>query len=144
MPQSENFRDFCTQMIERLGGAFPDMRFYKAGAIEELVNWLEAKASGSEERAAQLVTIAGEMEEIPSIADLNRLWTRLYITPNAKPIASPDCLHCAGTGWEEREGTIKSGMFAGETRTFVTRCRCGGMPPGAKADEAWETTGARA
>lgn len=54
-----------------------------------------------------------------------------------KRIAAPDCWWCTGTGWEDIEGVVKSGPFAGQPCSGVARCRCGGMPPAAKSDVAY-------
>lgn len=120
MEKQPEFRDYCADQIERLGGAFPEMRFYKRGAIEELVNWIEAKAAGDEAKAAGVITEACELSEIPKIADLNAIWTRLYVAPGIV-IASPDCQYCSGSGFEIIE---RRGIEA------ARKCRCGGTAPG--------------
>jgi hypothetical protein len=120
--QVEEFRAFCTSQIERLGGAFPEFRFYREGSIEELTNWLEAKADGDCNRAMTLVTEACGFEELPSIATLNAVWERLF--PKPVRYASCDCEHCGGSGWE----IVRRGNAEG-----ANRCRCGGMPRGAQA-----------
>jgi hypothetical protein len=93
-----SFRDYCASQIDRLGGAFPDFRFYKPGAVEELANWLEARANGDRARASQLITEATEFADIPSIADLNAIWYRLFPAQTREP--NPNCPHCGGSGWE--------------------------------------------
>lgn len=117
-PQIKTFREFCHDQIQRLPGAFPDMRFYQAGAMDELVNWLEAKAAGNEERAAAVITEVTEFENIPSIAQLNQVWDRLF--PRESRPVNYSCERCSGTGFEIVEGTYGSG---------ARRCRSGcGVP----------------
>jgi hypothetical protein len=111
--QFESFREYCVVQIERLGGAFPDFRFYKAGAVEELVNWLESKAAGDKAKATGLITEVCEFENLPKIADLNAVWRRLF-----PPVESSErlrCQICNGTGWEE---------VAVNGYTGVRRCQC--------------------
>lgn len=43
--------------------------------------------------------------------------------------ADPNCPNCQGSGWQEEERTITSGVFAGETRSGMRRCRAGCVPP---------------
>lgn len=115
---NETFRDYCAYQIERLGGAFPEFRFYKSGAIEELVNWLDAKASGNRERASALVTEATEFSQLPSLADLSTIWFRLFPPPAVRE-ASPDCPHCSGAGWII---VTRNGCDGAD------RCTCGAPP----------------
>jgi hypothetical protein len=122
LTQPEKFRDFCQEQIERLGGAFPEYRFIREGGVSELVNWLEAKAEGSEERAENFITEICEFEEMPGIATMNAVWLRLFPPPVKH--APLECEHCQGTGWE----IVRRGDVEG-----VKRCRCGGMPRGAEA-----------
>lgn len=80
---------------------------------------------------AELVTFT----DIPLLPTVRAVWGRLY--PN-RSIAAPDCEYCAGTGWEEREFTLRHGIFAGEKVTAATRCRCGGMPPAVNPEESYQ------
>ena len=128
MTKQQQFHDFCIEQIDRLGGAFPDFRFYKPAAVDELVAWLESKAAGDKQNAMVFITEVTQFENLPRIADLNALWGRLHAPPQ-RPVASAVCPFCTGTGWEDREGVLKRGIFAGESFTFAVRCRCGGMPP---------------
>lgn len=133
----EKFHALCEAQIERLGGAFPEFRFTKPGAVQELVAWLEDRAKGDEKQTIGFITSVTELSVMPTIADLNKIWHRLYgIAGLEKHVASRDCQACNGTGWEEIEGVVKSGPFAGQPRTGVTRCRCGGMPPTQSPDQA--------
>lgn len=119
----QTFREFCEDQIQRLPGAFPDMRFYQSGAMGELVNWLEAKSAGNEERAIAVITEVTEFETIPSIAQLNQVWDRIF--PRESRPANFGCQDCNGTGWEtltalDRFGTVVEG---------ARRCRSGcGVP----------------
>lgn len=117
MPE-QTFRDYCTYQIERLGGAFPDFRFYKSGAFEELVNWLDARAAGNRGRASALITEATELSQLPSIADLSVIWLRLFPPPPPRE-ASPDCPHCNGSGWV---------IVTRNNCDGADRCACG-VPP---------------
>lgn len=112
-----DFRTFCMYQIERLTGAFPDMRFYKAAALEELANWLEAKAKGDEHRAAELVTEVTEFAEIPSISAMNAVWARMFPPPIHE--AKANCADCDGTGW------VMVKCDGGEA---AKRCKCGPPP----------------
>lgn len=122
-PKSQTFREFCEDQIQRLPGAFPDMRFYQPGAIKELVNWLEAKAGGNEERAAAVITEVTEFESIPSIAQLNQVWDRMF--PQQEKRVNHECEHCNGTGWESVTALDRFGAVVSGAR----RCRSGcGVP----------------
>ncbi len=135
MTKKEQFHDFCESQIERLGGAFPDFRFMRQGAVQELVAWLEGRAAGDRSRATTFVTSLTEFSAMPTMADMSRLWARMF--PSAESIADQSCQYCRGSGWEEIEVTIKTGPFAGEKSTGALRCRCGGIPPTPRAEDSY-------
>lgn len=73
-----------------------------------------------------LEAIGGKDRE--PVATIKAVWGKLFPAIEAK-IAAPDCEWCTGTGWEDIEGVVKSGPFAGQPCSGVARCRCAGMPP---------------
>lgn len=138
MSKKQKFHDLCEAQIERLGATFPDIRFMKMGALQELSGWLESRAKGDEQQAIGFITSVTEMAAMPTIAEMNKLWHQMFNAPEEeKRIAAPSCEWCTGTGWEDIEGVVKSGPFAGQPCSGVARCRCGGMPPAAKSDVAY-------
>lgn len=96
MKKAEDWHNFCVDQIDRLGGAFPDFRFYKVGAVDELVAWLETKAAGDKQNAMTFITEVTEFENLPRIADLNALWRRLNPKPEE---VRKDCARCQGSGF---------------------------------------------
>jgi len=154
------FRMFVGDQLGRLA-QFRDFGTLPESGRKELIDWV-AKASGfpnDDKRqlpgsewianfpAAQRVhALVNDLVEQPSIGDpgpaIKATWKRLYPTVESR-IASPDCEFCRGTGWEDREFTVKDGVFAGEVRNGVTRCRCGGMPPTPKPDATFTPTEAQ-
>ena len=101
MTKSEDWHNFCVDQIDRMGGAFPDFRFYKQPAIDELVAWLETKANGDKQAAMTFVTEVTEFENLPKISDLNALWRRLNPKPEE---VRKDCHRCQGSGFVQVEG----------------------------------------
>ena len=105
MSKKQEFHDFCEAQIDRLGGAFPDFRFTKMGAIQELVVWLEDHAKGDKSRAVAFITSVTEFANMPTIAELNKHWYGMF--PNkdtAAREAREECSRCNGTGWIEVAG----------------------------------------
>jgi hypothetical protein len=101
-----NFHDFCKDQIERLG-SFPDFRFYKQSAIDELTAWLEEHAAGSKANATVFITEVTQWENLPKISDLNSLWRQMFPKPED---VRRDCERCGGSGWIEVQG--KFGLSA--------------------------------
>lgn len=101
MTKAEDWHRFCQDQIERMGGAFPDFRFYKQGAVDELVSWLETKAKGDKQDAMVFVTELTEFENLPKLAEMNALWKRLFPTPSE---ARRECSRCDGTGYVQVDG----------------------------------------
>lgn len=105
MTKKEQFHDYCEQQIERLGAAFPDVRFMRVGALQELTTWLEEHAKGDKSRAAQFITSVTEFANMPTIAQLNTLWYQMW--PNKDTIAREArevCQRCHGTGFISVDG----------------------------------------
>lgn len=105
MNKKEQFHDFCEAQIERLGGAFPDFRFTKSGALQELAAWLEDHAKGDRSRATAFITSVTEFANMPTIAELNKLWYQMW--PNVDTVkreAREKCQRCGGTGWITVQG----------------------------------------
>lgn len=106
MTKQEHWHDFCNSQIERLGGAFPDFRFYKQPAIDELVAWLEDKAQGNKQNAMVFITEVTQFSDLPRIAELNNLWRQMYPAPDD---VRKGCERCDGVGWIQVDGPFGLG-----------------------------------
>jgi hypothetical protein len=110
------FRAFCVQQVQRLS-VFPRFDFLGETGQREIRNWLERRGPDSptlRQQLTQLIDTATGLSELPTLADLTRIWVE-----HNPPVAtvSPDCPHCSGTGFE----IIRRGDAEG-----AKRCRCGG------------------
>ncbi|MCU1328406.1 MAG: hypothetical protein JWN34_3776 [Bryobacterales bacterium] len=118
MPKETTFRQFCADQVQRFS-IFRRFDFLETTGQKELRNWLERRGQDSptiRQQIAQTIDAATGLSELPTLADLNRIWNELN-----PPIAtvSADCQHCGGTGFE----IIQRGGYEG-----AKRCRCGGVP----------------
>jgi hypothetical protein len=92
------FRNFCADQLERLGGAFPKFGLYSSATKTELVSWMESKAHGNRERVVALITEVSEFDNLPTLADLNRIWLRMFPVSFRQP--NRDCGECHGFGFK--------------------------------------------
>lgn len=145
------FRMFVGDQLGRLA-QFRDFGTLPESGRKELIDWV-ATSSGFPrddkralpvpewiagfEPARRVNALVNELLDQPSIGDpgpvIRTVWKRLFPAVEAR-LADKDCEHCHGLGWEEKTGTIRSGVFAGNPATGVKRCRCGGMPHVPRAD----------
>lgn len=115
---SLTFRAFCVGQVQRLS-VYRRFDFVDEIGQREIRNWLERRGDDTPETREQirrLVDAATELDAMPDLSDLGRLWNEQH-PPRAT--ASPECQYCWGAGWEiiERNGI-----------TGAKRCRCGGVP----------------
>jgi hypothetical protein len=110
----ETLREFCAAQVQRLS-LFRRFDFLEVTGRKEIRNWLESKG---ERRPAitALMDAAVLLEELPTLAELTRIWIEQQPAPM---VAKGDCPHCAGSGFE----IVKRGELEG-----AKRCRCGGVP----------------
>lgn len=147
---SLSFRMFVGDQVGRLS-QFRDFGTLAESGRKEIISWV-AQVSGhpghdkrtqpapnwlvESEPARRVKALVDEccgLEAIGGkdrepVATIKAVWAKLYPSITSKT-ALPDCEYCRGLGWEEIEGVVKSGPFAGNPCTGVSRCRCGGMPP---------------
>lgn len=113
-------RGFCVAQVKRLA-VFKRFDFLEASGRKEIRNWLELKAKRGDtyefRKAVNVLMDAAVMlEELPTLAELSRIWIEQQPAPM---VASGNCPHCAGSGFE----IVKRGEHEG-----AKRCRCGGVP----------------
>jgi hypothetical protein len=71
--------DDTGSQLARLG-VFRDFRFLEPLALAEYRKWLQRKCS-TPEQAERIIDAAIELPDLPSIADLNELYRRLFTPP---------------------------------------------------------------
>jgi|SRR5580700_7895639 hypothetical protein len=102
-----------------------------ADGIKALAKMLARKSHSAEHAEAVVEKWIESWPKWPRPSDIVQMCEIVKdpALPPPAPVARLDCRFCAGTGWEDREGVLNRGIFAGESFTFAVRCRCGGLPP---------------
>lgn len=124
----------CLDLIDQLGALGPeDYRFLPAGTVRAYVGWLVARCRENADIAAAFIQASLEhFEKFPSLAELRHFWDSLH--PKAgPPVATLDCPHCRGTGYEVIERAGISG--ARPCRTGHVASVDEGKPPVNQAEE---------
>ncbi len=114
----QDLRSFCVDQIQRLS-VFPRFDFIGTEGQRVLRDWLERRGDDTPETRAgiaRLIDTAIELDQLPTPADLSRIWQEQH-PPRAT--ASYSCEYCQGSGWE----IVERGGVSG-----ALRCRCGGVP----------------
>ncbi len=86
--EEKDFRVFCVAQVQRLG-FFRQFEFMAGPAQNEYRKWLERKC-GTRERVERIMDAAVEMEQMPTIADLNRLKLELFGDRPSEPAVTLD------------------------------------------------------
>lgn len=82
-PQQDKFRSFCVDQVQRLS-QFKQFEFMSSAAQRDYRKWLERKCAACE-RVELLMNAAVELENMPTIANLNGIFADLFGTPFAEP-----------------------------------------------------------